>query len=277
MRSLILLLVIFLSSGCIQNDDSRNYQMLSINGDVYRLNQKTGEIVSFGKDGIQKYDNEYINSRFQSKSDVNDLRVESGLTFPESSGQLWMRVQYKWRNDKIMYRLSFGPYSDKLREKMTRNDNISVMFHDKDYFAVANADILLNSFARVVDENGEVAYLRSEGEVSCSKDDYELVSSINTSWSFGNELRDEIKLFSDSLKKTRLSNYIAVKDMIEKGKIRGKVENGKYYVSGPQGLEEITASNYERNEFVINYPFLYQEEINTNSSQKQQVDNGTKS
>jgi hypothetical protein len=216
------------------------------------LNTKSGEIVVFGRDGIQKYDEEYIRQRYQQNSELGNLKTEDKKTFPESNNQMWTKLKYKWRNDKILFQYTFGPYSDDLHKRMKDSfSSITLTFIDKDGFDVASQRIKLNSLIRVVDENGNPNLWRKEGEIPCSKDDYELIEAYSTPWSFTKELRDAIAKHSVKVKKEREENLATIKKLITDGEILGKVEGDSLYIKNKNGFERIEDNDHEQIEFII--------------------------
>lgn len=251
-KILTLLMLCALLAGCNLQEEKPKYQMLNAGTDVYRLNTTSGEIVVFGRDGIQKYDDEYIRQRYQQKSALSDLKTDDNKTFPESNEQMWTKLKYKWRNDKILFQYTFGPYSENLHKKLGDSYNaITLTFVDKDGFDVVSQRINFNSLMRIVDEIGNPNFWQKEGEISCSKDDYKLIEGYSAPWSFTKELKNAIVEHSLKVKKERQENLATAKKLIEDGKILGKVEGDSLYIKNKDGFKKIEENDHDYIEFIV--------------------------
>jgi len=248
---------IFMVTACDQDRKSPNFQLLTANKKVYRLNTQSGEIIVFSRSGIKKYDDNYIAQAFQRESGLSKLRTDK-KTFPESNGHMWARLSYKWRNDNILYRYSFGPYSDELQKALNDfSSSITIEFLDKDGFPVVTQNISLSSLTRIIDENGKPTFWQKEGKISCSKDDYLLITSTSTPWSFTKSLRETVKKCTKALKKVHEENWKKLRALIKSGKLMGKVENDNLYLLEKDGsYKKIDPKDYAYVEFLIKNPEL---------------------
>jgi hypothetical protein len=254
MKQIVILVTLCaLLVGCNQQKEEKpKYEMLNAGPDVYRLNTTSGEIVVFGRDGIQKYDDEYIRQRYQHKSALSDLKTDDQQTFPESDGQMWAKLKYKWRNDKILFQYTFGPYSDDLHNEFRNSSSsITLTFIDKDGFDVVSQAVRLDSLMRIVDETGNPSLWQKEGEISCSKDDYKLIEAYSAPWSFSKEVKSAIAKHGEKVKKQRQENLATLKKFITDGKILGKIEDDSMFLKTKDGFDKIEQSDHERIEFIV--------------------------
>jgi hypothetical protein len=204
MKFISLLIMIIAVSAC--ENSEHKYQILNNESEIYRLNKISGEIVVIGKEGIQKYDEEYITQRYKDNSLLSDLVTDYDISFPESSGEMWTILNYKWRNDKIIYRFEFGPYSSDLNNEFGspyKSNFVTLSFIDKDGFEVVSKSIKLNSLTSIVDESGKATHWIASGDILCSQDDYKLIKNYTLPWAFQDQTTNKIRIFSRGLEKSR--------------------------------------------------------------------------
>jgi len=230
MRKLgILMSIYLLISGC--NWLTNDYQIITHDNTVYRLNTRTGELIIINNDkSIEKYCNDYIKDVFSDKSQViriknasfsyspfNELKSYKDY-FPGSSKQMWTLLKYKWRNNEILFNYEFGPYSeelDKIIEKRFRKDppiteedifdrifpeKLTLHFIDEDGFDITSIIIELQDFLRIYDENGQIHHWKCDGSLECSLIDYIAISGYEISWSLGKVFKKALHSYSNELK-----------------------------------------------------------------------------
>ena len=245
-----------LVASCDQDKHSPKYQVLTANNNIYRVNTQSGEITVFTHNGIKKYDDYYIDQALQEESKLSQLYTEDGKTFPESNGQMWTKLYYKWRNNRILYRYSFGPYSDEIQKALVAEEDefrpiedgpkssVTLKFLDKDGFPVVYDYFHLSSSTRIVDEHGSPTCWEKGGEIPCSKDDFMLITSNSVSWDFGKSSEEAIKRYAKVLKKKHADNWSRLKELIKSGKIMGKVEGDNLFYESRGRYTEVDKKNY---------------------------------
>lgn len=255
MKKLSIIVIVaccLMATACDQDKKSPKFQLLTAGKNIYRLNTQSGEIIVFSQNGIKKYDDDYISKALQKESGLSQLKTDKSKTFPESNGQMWTILSYKWRNDKILYRYTFGPYSGKLQKALNDfSSSITLNFLDKDGFPVVTQIISLSSLIRIVDEDGRPLYWQKEGKISCSKDDYLLITSNSISWSFSKSLRESVNNYAKILEKEHRENWDKLKELIKSGKILGKIKGDNIFIKRENGYKKLNRKDYTLVELIL--------------------------
>ncbi|MBC8526230.1 MAG: hypothetical protein H8D22_05070 [Candidatus Cloacimonetes bacterium] len=229
MKTFLIIVFTLLIIGCQQND---KYQIVTAETKIFRLNKNTGEIVVISKDGIQKYDDKYL----EQDSELNQLRKDEERFFPESSKEMWSTLSYKWRNNKILFKYKFGPYSEILHKKFDEGINsVTLIFDDEDGFEIASTKIMLSSLTRVVGDDGNPEYWSYEDYVKCSKDDYLLIKDWSLPWIFTKSLKSSIRGVAKELSKKYRINLDKIKNLIKNEIILGKIDGDNLFIKSRTG------------------------------------------
>lgn len=240
------------------NSPKQKYQIVDSPNGVYRLNTENGEIVLFGKNGIKKYDDQYIERKYKQDISLNDITHDESKCFPGSHETMWTQLSYKWSNGKVIYKYSFGPYSEQLDKVFKQaNSSLEVRFVDKDGFRIADFVILLNSLTIMVDRNGSGIQWEVEGELPCTKNDYKLINSYATEWSFSNSVKAGISAHSRRIKVKNSENIRKIMDHIKNGKIVGGIAGDKCYVQKNTRYQNVNDLRCEDIDYIANNPEIY--------------------
>jgi hypothetical protein len=200
MKRIIIVIFCLFLFGCDQFPISKKYDLTIKDDTLIRFNEQTGEIVIVKKDGnLIKVDNAFINKANLSEA-PSELKTNKNLNFPMSS-KMWSTLKYKWRNENILFRYEFGPYSDEIQSEMVNNSNsITIVFVDEDGFDIIKERILLSDCLRTIGDNNLPSYWSYKGKVSCDKKNFDLLSYYSQQWRFSDKLDQKIAEFNKEAK-----------------------------------------------------------------------------
>lgn len=197
-------LLIMLLIGC----ESNVYQMIkNDDGSVYRLNQKTGEMVLIKDTKIidLKQEREWREAEEIELKSMAVAKAWEPETIPGTD--LGTIAQTSWRDGKVYLKVYLKPYQPlhKFYEKLRYLDgythpdpqilfqkrkeyarisqfHITYIFTDADGLTIWEHPVLLSSFTRTVDEDGVPSYLSYETNGPMAKADYRATRGVSIKW-----------------------------------------------------------------------------------------------
>lgn len=170
----ILLLAAFL---LLMNLLSNKFQLTASNGNVYRVNQVTGDVVMIKGTRLVRIDKDDTDKLGLYLREINIKNVNCNM----------MAV---WRNDKLYYTFSVSPYTGAVK-KIKQDSNYSdahkgfnAKLLDANQFVIAEIPLKIMDLTEIVEDNGVVVKLEDKGKINLSYEDMKLIKDWTLTWNF---------------------------------------------------------------------------------------------
>ena len=186
-RTLLLICSAFplVASGCYKIEKLED-------GKAALLNAVTGDAVIINKDGSAI---SIKPAPVPLPSPPENLMVLRTLTatMPESDDKLEINLKYRYRGERLEYRLYMEVKGEAFIVDALRKEgnSLSAVLGDAEGFELGS--ISLKDFRRIVDSKGEVLGIERQSSMEMSSSDFKRISSISPSWGFTPEFRSELR------------------------------------------------------------------------------------
>lgn len=180
-------LLLLAAFGLFACEDTDRYEIYpDAQGNLVRLNKKTGEVMRIERDTMVEIptppDELSLTSRIVFSKDQtiwSDLELRS-------LGGVTAKLRTRWRDDRLFYHFSLAPVSDVLRDRMGSTPlamtGFKILLLDEYSFKVGEIDVPLNTLTRTVDDTGEAVDLHASDSTLFSEDDYRAMRRWSLTW-----------------------------------------------------------------------------------------------
>jgi hypothetical protein len=175
------ILLLFISKYFIS---SNKYELVSRNGQTYRLNKINGKVALLQNTRLISID-EPKNSE---KLMINKTNIWEPKHIPQLDG-LNIKLMTKWMDGKLYYQVRVSPYTKRLKKSRDNSyDNIYkkliIKFQDDLGFDLLTVDIPIISMTGGTGNNGKIEGLTENGNVNCSFDIFKNIKDWDVEWNF---------------------------------------------------------------------------------------------
>jgi len=228
MRKFIAIFVLLLSFLCCKQS---NYEIIKgEDGSIYRLNNKTGEMVVLrGDKSVPVETPESLREKREKEKLLSEPKIMRETQVP--GRQIFVKLITSWRGNLMNYKFFAYPYmhlTDAKSPTYLRYE-FNVSLCDKNGFTVKTINIPLTDMIITVDDNGNPIFLDKSSSIDCDLEEYEAIESYSISWKLPPVHISEKKGYKEGLLKE-------VKDLINQtnSSLIKSDENGDYVLLSDQ-------------------------------------------
>ena len=162
---------------------SYKYKIENVDGQIYKLNQITGNIQLVKGDKSTEVER-------VSKADISKLSKLKTFNSKYAKDGIKCNLKYLWRNGSLYYVFNASPYQGTLKNIAESNDyrdydkSFIISFTDKNGFNVVNVPIKIKYMTKMYGEDGTISYLEIKDVINVSLDDAKVIDDWSVEWRF---------------------------------------------------------------------------------------------
>jgi hypothetical protein len=173
--SVLLLLFLYM----VFNHQGPSYQLTAQEGNVYRLNNKTGALALIQEGQIVPLEEPTT----LNTASLEEVKEWSDI--PIESGNITLKLKTKWKQGRLYYIFAATPYTKKLENAHNRLfSSFNINLNDKDNFLITDIPVKISSMIRVVDEYNKPSHILIQGSMPMNAYQYQNIATWDPTWSF---------------------------------------------------------------------------------------------
>lgn len=158
------------------------YKLVASNGEIYRINQITGQVQLIKGTRFVAVDR-IIDVQ---KSNYGQLRHWDVISI--KNNHIDVDLKTVWRNGRLYYNVDLSPFETELKKVYQGYDRIynriTIQFLDENGFLIKEIDVPFSNMAQMTDAENKTKSLQASGSVELAYEDMKLIKNWNCMWNF---------------------------------------------------------------------------------------------
>ena len=184
-----------------ENLPLRKYEIQIVDGKVYRLEIRTGEVAVISERGINRYTVDAFNEAVTPST--TSTVASQVVPLPESDEMISGAVRYRWLAGELLYEYSFGPYDESLDSARVGDlSRLTINFTDGAGFVMAEGEVPLGELTRISDGSKRTAW-SYRGAVKVSEERYKEIVYTSPLWRYTDSFDSALSKYVAKQKKEK--------------------------------------------------------------------------